>query len=219
MRPVRIRSTSAPTRSSNIYEDKNAYYLDEHWKSTPRPGYRNCLGHVERDARGHEPARARARDEDPLRPAVGHLGGGLLAGRRRRLPEADLGQAHRRRSTGRSRSTGARTTTSSHILQRDWEKGLGKKLAGQAPHLRRRHGQLLPEQRRLPRRGVPQEHDDPPYGGEVDYGDRAEHCWNGDPTRPNALSRLRYHQMFIPKAVERMVKTAPPGADVKSWRY
>ena len=24
----------------------------------------------------------------------------------------------------------------------------------------------------------------PHYGGEVDYGDRAEHCWNGDPTQP-----------------------------------
>ena len=51
------------------------------------------------------------------------------------------------------------------------------------------------------------------------YGDRAEHCWNGDPTRANAYSRLRYHQMFIPKFVERARKTAPAGADVKSWRY
>ncbi len=51
------------------------------------------------------------------------------------------------------------------------------------------------------------------------YGDRAEHCWNGDPTRPNAISRLRYHQMYAPKIVERLLKTAPPGADVTSWRY
>ena len=49
------------------------------------------------------------------------------------------------------------------------------------------------------------------YGGEVMYGDRAEHCWNGDPTRPNAISRLRYHQMYAPKIVERILKTAPPG--------
>ena len=60
---------------------------------------------------------------------------------------------------------------------------------------------------------------DPYYDGEVDYGDRAEHCWNGDHTRPNATSRLRYNQMFIPKAVVRMENTAPPGADLKSWRY
>jgi hypothetical protein len=60
---------------------------------------------------------------------------------------------------------------------------------------------------------------DPPYEGTVDYGDRAEHCWNGDHTRPNAISRLRYHQMFAPKILERILKTAPAGADLKSWRY
>jgi hypothetical protein len=59
----------------------------------------------------------------------------------------------------------------------------------------------------------------PPYGGEVRYGDRAEHCWNGDPNLPNYLSRLHYHTMYLPKIVERMEKTAPAGADLKSWRY
>lgn len=59
----------------------------------------------------------------------------------------------------------------------------------------------------------------PPYEGEVKYGDRAEHCWNGDPTLPNALSRLHYNTMYLPRMLERMEKTAPPGADLKSWRY
>jgi hypothetical protein len=35
----------------------------------------------------------------------------------------------------------------------------------------------------------------PPYGGEVTYGPRAEHCWNGDPKLPNAYSRLHYNTM------------------------
>jgi Putative esterase len=59
----------------------------------------------------------------------------------------------------------------------------------------------------------------PPYGGEVKYGDRAEHCWNGDPNLPNYLSRLHYNTMYLPKILERIEKTAPPGADLKSWRY
>ena len=59
----------------------------------------------------------------------------------------------------------------------------------------------------------------PPYGGEVAYGDRAEHCWNGDHTRPNALSRLRYHQMFIPRILAQVRRNAPAGADTLSWRY
>ena len=52
-------------------------------------------------AGGGEPDGARPRHEEPVRPAVGHLGGGLLAGGGGRVPEADLGQAHRRhRSRG-----------------------------------------------------------------------------------------------------------------------
>ena len=30
---------------------------------------------------------------------------------------------------------------------------------------------------------------EPPYEGEVKYGDRAEHCCSGDPSLPNYLSR------------------------------
>ena len=60
---------------------------------------------------------------------------------------------------------------------------------------------------------------DPPYGGEVDYGDGDEHCWNGDHTRGNGLSRLRYIQMFAPRIVERIQQSAPRGADASSWRY
>jgi hypothetical protein len=59
----------------------------------------------------------------------------------------------------------------------------------------------------------------PPYEGEVKYGERAEHCWNGDPNLPNYLSRLHYNTMYLPKIVDRILKTAPAGADLTSWRY
>ena len=58
-----------------------------------------------------------------------------------------------------------------------------------------------------------------PYDGEVKYGPRAEHCWNGDPTKPNAYSRLHYNQMYVPMIMERIKQTAPAGADLTSWRY
>ena len=60
---------------------------------------------------------------------------------------------------------------------------------------------------------------DPYYNGEVAYGDRAEHCWNGDPNLPNHISRLRYHRMFIPKWASEVAKIAPAGADLSSWKY
>jgi hypothetical protein len=61
--------------------------------------------------------------------------------------------------------------------------------------------------------------EDPPYGGEIQYGDRFEHCWSGDPDTPNKISRLTYNQRFIPRMVAHILKTAPEGADVTSWRY
>jgi hypothetical protein len=59
----------------------------------------------------------------------------------------------------------------------------------------------------------------PPYDGEVKYGDRAEHCWNGDPSQPNYISRMHYNTMYLNKILERIAKTAPAGADLTSWRY
>ena len=58
-----------------------------------------------------------------------------------------------------------------------------------------------------------------PYQGEVRYGPRAEHCWNGDPEHPNWYSRLHYSQMFLPQIMARIQDTAPAGADLTSWRY
>ena len=107
------------------------------------------------------------------------------------------------------------------ILQRDWDK-LGPQLQGKlhlyvgsadtyflndAVYLM----QDFLDKTGTPGHGVP-------YEGEVKYGDRAEHCWNGDPNLPNAISRLRYNTMYLPKIMERIQKTAPPDADM-SWKY
>ena len=59
----------------------------------------------------------------------------------------------------------------------------------------------------------------PPYEGEVKYGDRAEHCWNGDPSQPNYISRMHYNTMYLDKILQRIARTAPEGADLTSWRY
>jgi hypothetical protein len=104
-----------------------------------------------------------------------------------------------------------------HIMERDW-KTLGPKLQGKV------HIYVGDMDNFYLNNAVYLMEDflkrtDPPYQGEVKYGDRAEHCWNGDPTLPNAVSRLRYNSMYVPKMLKRMEETAPPGADLKSWRY
>jgi len=53
----------------------------------------------------------------------------------------------------------------------------------------------------------------------IEYGERAGHCWNGDHTQGIAYSRLRYPQLVLPWVLERILASAPPGADLDSWRY
>ena len=72
-----------------------------------------------------------------------------------------------------------------NILERDWQK-LGPKLQGKihiycgsADNYFLNNAVYLLEDFLKTK--------NPPYEGEVKYGDRAEHCWNGDPTQPNYL--------------------------------
>jgi len=58
----------------------------------------------------------------------------------------------------------------------------------------------------------------PPAEAEVKYGLDCGHCWNGDPSLPNHISRLRYNTMYVPKILEHIENLAPPGADLTSWR-
>jgi hypothetical protein len=59
---------------------------------------------------------------------------------------------------------------------------------------------------------------DPPADAEVAYGDRFEHCWNGDPNLPNAVSRLRYNELYLDRIARRLQATAPAGSGVEAWR-
>jgi hypothetical protein len=59
----------------------------------------------------------------------------------------------------------------------------------------------------------------PPADAVVDYGARDEHCWSGDHSTWNGVSRLTYMERFAPTLVQGFLKRAPKGADVKSWRY
>jgi hypothetical protein len=202
----------------DIYKDTNAYWLDDTWKKTPRPGHRNNLGHVD----------AMVWEQNRLEEVLGsktRSGGQFDVWEAVYSPVGPDGYPARifDKRTGVIDKKVAQYWREHYdltdILKRHWEQGLGQKLAGKLhiyvgdmDNYYLNNAVYLTEEFLKTTKN-------PPYGGEVDYGDRAEHCWNGDHTRPNALSRLRYHQMFIPKGVERLLKTAPPGADLTSWRY
>ncbi len=200
----------------DIYADSNAYFREGPFKRVPRPGQRNYLGHLltTLEQSNHRElalgTRSRSGDQWDVWESV-------------YSPVGDDGYPKPiwNKLTGvidRSVAEYWREHYDlSHILRRDW-KTLGPKLRGK---LRIYVGDM---DNYYLNNAVYLVEDflrsaDPPADAVVDYGDRAEHCWNGDQTRANAYSRLRYPQMVMPWALERMLKTAPAGADVRSWRY
>ena len=201
----------------NIYEHENAYYADANWKHVPRPGKRNYLGELA----------ATVEDQNHMELALGTNG--------RSGGQFDIWQAVYSpvgkdgypkpiwdKLTGKIDRSVAEYWREhydlGYILKRDWAT-LGPKLegkihiyVGEADNYFLNNAVYLVEDFLKTTKN-------PFYGGEVDYEPRAEHCWNGDHTRANAYSRLRYHQFYAPKIMARIMKSAPPGADLKSWRY
>jgi hypothetical protein len=202
----------------NLYDDANAYWWSGPWGKVAKPGHRDYLGHLQTTI------------EQANRLEL------VLGTKSRSGGQWDIWQAV-------FSPVGAdgypkpiwdkRTGVIDHevagfwrenydlvdILRRQWEKGLGQKLVGkihiyvgEADNYYLNNAVYLADD-------FLRNTTNPPYGGSIDYEPRAEHCWNGDHTRPNATSRLRYHQFFAPKIVERILKTAPPNGDVTSWRY
>ena len=105
-----------------------------------------------------------------------------------------------------------------HIMERDWEK-LGPDLQGKIHIYCGDMDNYYLNNAVYLMEDFLESTTDPYYDGEVAYGDRAEHCWNGDPNEPNHITRLRYNSMYVPKIMERIQASAPAGADLSSWRY
>jgi len=103
-----------------------------------------------------------------------------------------------------------------HILERDW-KDLGPKLQGKIHVYCGDMDNYYLNNAVYLMEDFLEKTTDPYYGGEVDYGDRAEHCGNGDQTRSNAFSRLRYNEMYLPIIKERLRKTVPDGVFLRNW--
>src|SRR6266542_3816421 len=201
----------------NIYEQDNAYYADAKWKHVPRQGKRNYLGELAE-------LLEEANQKELALGTNGRSGGQWDIWQAAYSPVGADGYQKPiwDKATGKIDRSVAEYWREhydlGHILRRDWAK-LGPKLegkihiyVGEADNYFLNNAVYLVEDFLKTAKN-------PNYGGEVDYEPRAEHCWNGDHTRPNAISRLRYHQFYAPKIVERILKSAPPGADLTSWRY
>jgi len=202
----------------DVYNDTNAFFNESFWKRTPRAARRDGLG------------RTVTSMAESLRREL------VLGTRGRSGEQWDIWQAvfSPVGPDGYPASIwDKRTGVIDHkvaeywkqhydlmeILRRDWDRGLGEKLRGKLHiYVGTMDNYFLDGAVRLADDFLSKTKN-PPYEGVVEYGHGHEHCWNGDPDTPNAISRLRYHEMFLPKIVERIRKTAPPGADLTSWKY
>lgn len=201
----------------NLYDDKNAFYLYGAHKQVEQPAMRDYLGHT----------LITTKENNEYELALGDHG---RSGEQFDIWQAVYGPEGKDgypqpifdKETGEIDHTVAEYWKEHYdltaILQRDWAK-LGPELQGKL------HIYVGSDDTYFLNDAVYRLEDflksttNPPYDGEVAYGPKAEHCWNGDPTLPNAYSRLHYNTMYLPKILERIEKTAPSGADVKSWRY
>ena len=201
----------------NLYEDANAYRIDAPFKRTPRPGHRDWLGRIDRTL-----------EESNLLELA--LGTKTRSGQQWDVwesvysPVGEDGYPKRiwDKRTGEIDHEVAEYWRENydldHILERDWAT-LGPKLEGKIHlYVGEMDNYYLNDAVYLTEEFL-ESTTDPYFGGVVDYGARDEHCWNGDHDQPNAISRLRYVQMYTPLMLERMLASHPPGADLTSWRY
>jgi hypothetical protein len=205
----------------NLYKDDNAFWPKSQWKSVPIPMARDANGTITSDM------------DDAIRFEL------VLGTRGRSAEQFDIWQAVYS-PVGEDGypaliidpRTGAIDHKVSaywkehydldYIMQRDW-KTLGPKLIGKlhfavgeldtyylerAVHLT----QQFLDSTREPGKG--------PYADATfDFGPGRPHGYSGDIFLPAAVASGTLQQRMMPAMLEQMLRSAPAGADTRSWRY
>jgi hypothetical protein len=197
----------------DIYKDDNAYYQQGPYNKIDRPLKRNYLGHVSATQKQGNyfelvlGTKSRSGQQFDIWEATYSPMG--KDGYPQRIFDKVTGKIDKKVA-----EYWRDNFDLSHIIKRDWAK-LGSKLEGKIniycgdmDNFYLNNAVYLAEE-------MLNKLNNPSYGGEVKYGDRAEHCWNGDPSNPNYVTRLRYNTMYVPKIMDRIAKTAPKGADLR----
>ena len=201
----------------NIYKDENAYYAKSDFKDLARPSHRNYLGHINstiKETNQRELAlgtHSRSGDQYDVWEAVFSPMG--KDGYPKRIFDKHSGTI--------DKSVAAYWKENydlAHIIKRDWPK-IGEQLKGKIHLYVGDMDNYYLNNAVYTAEDMLKQLKNPSCNCVIDYGDRAEHCWNGDHTQPNYISRLRYHQMFINKWAQEVKTRAPKGVDLKSWLY
>jgi len=199
----------------NIYEDENAYYLRSDFKKTLRPGHRNYLGYVSstiKEQNHKELAlgdRGRSGGQWDIWQAVFSPAG--EDGYPKPIWDKYSGEIDHEVALYWRENYDLR-----YIMERDWPT-LGPKLKGKLHIYCGDMDNYYLNNAVMATEAFLEGTSDPYYNGIVDYGDRHEHCWNGDHENPNYLSRLRYNTMYLPLIKKRLQETAPANHGLVNW--
>jgi hypothetical protein len=197
----------------NIYSDKNAFYPNSPWKTEPvRPWQRTPDDQVlmsEKDASHLEEVlgtRGRSGDQMDIFNAVfGPVGGD---GYPKLLYDKWTGEIDHTVAQYWQEHFDLRA-----VMERDW-KTLAPKLDGKLHlYVGEMDSYYLEEAAFLLRDFL--EKAEPRVSYTFEVGERAPHCYAGKPEYPGQ----RAEQRILPQMLDRILKTAPAGADTRSWRY
>ena len=199
----------------DIYNDENAYYKEGSFKKTLRPGIRDGKGHIKTqliDMNRREYIlgdNSRSGDQWDIWQAV--YSPSDENGYPKPIWDKLSGEIDHDVAKYWMENYDLR-----YIMERDWDK-IGNDLKGKIniycgdmDNYYLNNAVVLTED-------FLENTTNPYYNGEVDYGNGAEHCWNGDQQNPNHISRLRYNTMYIDKIRNRLKKTAPRNHNLKNW--
>jgi hypothetical protein len=104
------------------------------------------------------------------------------------------------------------------IMQRDWMT-LGPKLAGKLHVMVGTADTFYLDHAVHLMQAALEGSANPHYAADFDYGVDQPHCYTGPPGSTTREGGLTFTQRVLKGAEEQMLKTAPAGADVTSWRY
>jgi len=197
----------------NIYEDDNAFYPNSEWKtSSVRPWQRGTDDQVrfnQEDASHLEAVLGtKGRSGDQMDIFMGVFGPVGEDGYPKLLYDKWTGEIDHEVAAYWKENYDLR-----HILQRDWEL-IGSKLQGKIHIYMGDMDTYFLEEASLLLEDFLEETTDPPYEGWFDWGVREPHCYSGTPEYPGQTA----YERVLPLMEERILKTAPEGADIETWR-
>jgi hypothetical protein len=196
----------------NLYEDKNAFWVEGPFARVPRPAMRQADGllvsTMEQMNRFELVQGTKSRSGEQLDAWQAYFSSVGEDGYPTPVFDKRTGEIdHKVAAYWKERYD------LTHIMERDW-KSLGPKLAGKLHVCVGDADSFYLDRAVHLLQDFMETTTDPYYRGTFDFGQRKPHCYAG-----NFDPQVGLNQHYVPEMVKHMEETAPKGADTASWKY